>query len=90
MSVYLHLYHGRDTRDEEMNGWGFDGPVIGPLDYVHTTYGDTVTVGGAPEVIEQFFGERESEFTIEVRGGLFSVGGKFYGDWTVYSNAEGE
>lgn len=90
MSVYLHLYHGRDTRGEEMNDWGFDGPVIGPLDYVHMTYGSTVTVSGNPEVIEQFFGERESEFTIEILDGLFSVGGKFYGDWTVYSTAEGK
>lgn len=90
MSVFLHLYHGRNTPNEEMNDWGFDGPVIGPLDYVHTTYGTEVTVSGKPEVIEKFFGERSSEYMVTIADGLFPVGGKFYGDWTVYSNAEGK
>lgn len=39
MSVYLYLFHGRATPDEDVEDWGCEGPAIGPLDYVHTTYG---------------------------------------------------
>ena len=28
--VYLHLFHGRNDVAEEMEGWGFDGPTLGP------------------------------------------------------------
>lgn len=38
MSVYLHLYHGRKTVDESLEDWGFDGPLIGPLENLHVTY----------------------------------------------------
>lgn len=37
MSVYLYLFHGRATPDEDVEDWGCEGPAIGPLDYVHTT-----------------------------------------------------
>src|SRR3546814_15424074 len=42
VSVYLHLFHGRNSPDQDMDDWGFDGPTIGPPDYVHTTYGDNI------------------------------------------------
>ena len=38
--VYLELFHGRETVDEEMDDLGSQGPVIGPLPFLHTTYGD--------------------------------------------------
>lgn len=38
MSIYIQLLHGRKTPDEELNGWGPDGPVLGPFDYFHSTY----------------------------------------------------
>lgn len=36
--LYLGLFHGRSTPDEVVDDWGFAGPIIGPLEYVHTTY----------------------------------------------------
>lgn len=39
MSVYLYLFHGRDRFDQDMDAWGRECPAIGPLSYVHTTYG---------------------------------------------------
>lgn len=27
-SLRVELYHGRDTEDEDMNDWGYDGPVF--------------------------------------------------------------
>jgi hypothetical protein len=42
--LYLGLFHGRDTPNQAMHGWGFDGPAIGPLRYFHTTYARSVNV----------------------------------------------
>lgn len=42
--LYLGLFHGRDTPNQTMHGWGFDGPAIGPLRYFHTTYACSVHV----------------------------------------------
>ncbi len=30
-TVYLNLMHGRATPDQQMNDWGFDGPILGPF-----------------------------------------------------------
>jgi hypothetical protein len=37
MTIYLKLIHGRDYPDQQMNDWGFDGPVLGPFEAVHFT-----------------------------------------------------
>jgi len=29
--LYLQLSHGRDSMEEDMDDWGFEGPYIGPL-----------------------------------------------------------
>ena len=42
--MYLGLFHGRNTPHEAMNGWGFDGPALGPLKHVHTTYACSMNV----------------------------------------------
>jgi len=35
--MYLRLYHGRIDPDQQLDEWGFVGPVFGPLScYVHT------------------------------------------------------
>ena len=36
-TLILQLLHGRDTADEEMNGWGFNGPAI-PVECCGFTY----------------------------------------------------
>ena len=50
MSVYLHLFHGRDALEQDLDTWGREGPTIGPLSYVHTTYGSDVKLRGAPHL----------------------------------------
>ena len=37
-TMVLHLWHGRRTVDEDMNDWGFEGPTIGPLVGLQSTY----------------------------------------------------
>ena len=31
MTMYVHLFHGRNTLYEELDDWGCDGPVLGRL-----------------------------------------------------------
>jgi hypothetical protein len=35
--VYIELFHGRNNVDEHLEGWGLEGPVLGPFRYVHVT-----------------------------------------------------
>lgn len=40
--LYLALFHGRDAPDAILDDWGFPGPMLGPLRYVHTTYASEI------------------------------------------------
>ena len=43
MSVYVELFHGHHFPGEELDDWGFQGPILGPFPYFHITYGSDVT-----------------------------------------------
>tara|TARA_R110002153_G_scaffold28881_2_gene88857 strand:+ start:827 stop:1261 length:435 start_codon:yes stop_codon:yes gene_type:complete len=43
-TVFIHLYHGRNHPDEELEDWGASGPTIGPVG-ISYTYG-TITLHG--------------------------------------------
>jgi hypothetical protein len=43
--LYLGLFHGRKDPDDQMIEWGFNGPLIGPLSFVHTTYTNVIKLG---------------------------------------------
>lgn len=95
--VYLHLFHGRDTIDQEMEDWGETGPAIGPLDYVHTTYGAEVKFACEPHIMHEFFPDVIKEWIekgysnalgpcdhhLSITEGMIEHQGKFYGDWSV-------
>jgi hypothetical protein len=36
--MYLSLLHGRNDPGQDMDGWGDDGPMFGPLAWCHITY----------------------------------------------------
>jgi len=36
MNIYIHLFHGYNLLDEELNDWGFLGPVLGPYEGINT------------------------------------------------------
>ena len=95
--MYLALFHGRDTITEDMNDWGYSGPLIGPLRYVHTTYDSNVKIafmGGSDDLILRpivVYGmQREDEIIFRTKEGLLPFGGKFYGDWTVFNLVGGK
>ena len=103
--LYLHLYHGRKDPDENLEDWGSEGPVIGPLAYVHTTYMCDVKFAAAPDVMDRFFPAVMAEWCAR---GLSNVAGPlcdwrltifddyveydgiYYGDWTVFAATPSE
>ena len=79
MKLYLTLYHGRRSPEEDLEDWGLQGPTFGPLEYVHTTYAYHIKLGipnykGAPSL-----------YVIE---DLLYYDGIYYGDWSVFTADE--
>lgn len=79
MAVYLELFHGRKSVEEQLEDWGEQGPILGPFNFVHTTYATHLKI----------------QTTEGIEGDLHVVGpelpdllyydGIFYGDWSVFS-----
>lgn len=78
--LYLNLEHGRHYIGEKLNNWGFDGPSIGPLKYVHVTYMSELKYGFVDPMETMGF-DHEGEITII--DSLIEVDGCYYGDWSV-------
>ena len=83
MSVYLHLFHGRTSPEQDMEDWGTNGPTIGPLDYVHTTYANHIKLGTEDPKVCERFGLDPNFPELQVSEGLVVWDGKYYGDWSV-------
>ena len=84
MAIYLDLYHGRKTPEEDMGGWGFNGPVIGPLLYIHVAYMDTFRLGFKYVKDAKRCGfEGLEDVWLDTKGGLINFQGNYYGDWSV-------
>jgi len=69
--VQLHMYHGRDRADENLDDWGFDGPCL----------------TGALAVIEEkqltMYHADGSSTVLAIDGDLLAWDGKFYGDFSI-------
>lgn len=76
MPVYLELFHGRRKKKEKLQDWGEDGPILGPFEYVHTTYGCHVHCGD----------KDNDNIDLMIHDGMVYYGGMYYGDWSVFSN----
>ena len=76
--LYLKLFHGRNDPAEDMDDWGFDGPVFGPYQSIHTTYTYHLkmnrTNGGMDE--------------LRIVEDVIFYDNKYYGDWSVYETPE--
>ncbi len=89
MSVYLKLFHGRKHPDEELDDWGEDGPVFGPLPFVHTTYGNHIKMGYGhnPESATRLPDYEAVFCELHVIGDLLYYDGMWYGDWAVFDES---
>jgi hypothetical protein len=76
--MYLRLYHGRPSPKHEMDGWGPDGPVFGPLKYCHITYMSTINICGMDD---EDTGPMSGDDPIHFVDDLIFYDGWYYGDW---------
>lgn len=91
MSVYLHLFHGRNTPDEDLEDWGFDGGILGPFQYLHMTYCSDLKFSmeeaayrkAFPEDTNPYVCEGQVEGHLETTEGLIVYQGKYYGDLSI-------
>jgi hypothetical protein len=84
--LYLAVLHGRSTVASQMNGWGSAGPLLGPLEYVHTTYSVTIRIKFVSKKVEAAFFEDPAfpePQDLTVSKGMLLYNGMYYGDWTV-------
>jgi len=96
--LYLVLFHGREHPAELLGDWGANGPMIGPLEYVHTTYATEVKFEfESTEDHDRYFKREVASSTLNgvplsyrieadlaVIGDLLKYGGMYYGDWSVF------
>jgi len=80
MSVYLELFHGRTDPDVDMDDWGTEGPVLGPLRFVHGTYQSDVKL--APENPPD---PQDEIIFLSYVDDMIYYDGVYYGDWSVIS-----
>jgi hypothetical protein len=55
--VYLHLFHGRTEVAQNMDDWGADGPLLGPLEFAHVTYASDIKTSNARPSDLRFVGD---------------------------------
>jgi hypothetical protein len=67
--VYLKLFSGRRSIDEQMRTFGTPGPVLGPFPFMQTAYGDRMKF--------------DRSVVVELVQGLIYYDGTFYGGWSV-------
>jgi hypothetical protein len=77
--IYLDLYHGRRTLEEDMDDWGEQGPIFGPLDLVQGTYGTELKCHFRGNVV-----------FLPIVEGLVYYNGMYYGDWSIADVHSGE
>jgi len=76
MAVYIRLFHARKDPNEDLDDWGFDGPVFGPYDWAHTTYAMHLKLGRKDGTLHELFVDED----------MLYYGGAWYGDWSVFSD----
>ncbi|MBA2934641.1 hypothetical protein HZF05_11095 [Sphingomonas sp. CGMCC 1.13654] len=100
--VYLRLFHGRRDPEADLEERGSEGPVIGPLAFVHVTYLCDVKFAASSQVMERFFPDVISDWRsrglanakaplcdwhLDVAADLILYDGVYYGDWSVTARA---
>ena len=71
--LFLALFHGRHHPEEQLDDWGFDGPMF-EITHFHSAYGETMNFTAAD-------GEEHDLHFVE---GMVHYDGKYYGDWAIH------
>jgi hypothetical protein len=73
--LFVDLFHGRDHLDQDMQDWGYHGPVLGPFCAVQNTYG----------VEYKCFTAEGALITLPYAEGCIAYDASFYGEICVFS-----
>ena len=85
--LYLGLFNGyrNEKEREKADDWGAFGPLIGPLQFVHTTYASIIHIIFINEGDGKKYGfEDEHDISIN-KDHCVTFHGMKYGDWTVFN-----
>lgn len=78
-SLYVRFFHGRDSEEDNPDGWGFEGPIVGAVG-IQQTYGSI-------KLFDNNLGD-DAHIIYNKDGDLVIIDGKYYGDWCVISCKE--
>jgi hypothetical protein len=76
--IYLQLFNGRENSQNQLDDCGSDGPIFGPLQYVHTTYGR--------EIKFTYDNTSETEGSLTVTNDLLYYDRMYYADWAAFTD----
>ena len=86
--LYLGLFHGfsSEKKRQEADDWGANGPCIGPLQFVHTTYAVHIKILFENAGDAAKYGLKEQDMLTLDKNDNLPFGRKQYGDWTVFNH----
>jgi hypothetical protein len=86
--LYLGLFHGftSEKKRQEADDWGSNGPMIGPLEFVHTTYASHIKFKFVNADDATKYGLENLNHLIVNNEDCIVFGRKQYGDWTVFNH----
>ena len=90
--IYVRIFHGRNEPDQNLEDWGFDGPVIGPIRGLQRTYGYLYLImpdGMTDQQVDQFakkflLDPKDWPLEIKQHGDLVVWNGMYFGDMTIF------
>jgi hypothetical protein len=76
--MYVRLYHGRENPNDQMDDWGFNGPIIGECN-VSWTYGTL-----------RLHASNGDEVCLPILEDMIFLDGCYYGDFEILSKEDYE
>lgn len=79
IGIYIELFHGRKTVEENLEDWGTQGPVLGPFEDIIITYASHVkcAYAGGSKLVWLNFNDDLLEFD-----------GVYYGDFAIFTGKQ--
>ena len=78
--LYMGLFHGRRNPNQDLNGWGSEGPVVGPFSKIIVEDFNKITL----------IGEDGTQYQLKVVEDLVYIDGTYYGDVTIFTKKRSE
>jgi hypothetical protein len=68
VTVYIKLLHGRDDPNQDMEDWGFNGPVLGPFRCIRSGGAEEIELGFTDDLLT-YDGKHYGDFEIAAEFG---------------------